>query len=140
MAELGCAGAQEAAPHHFDQERVEELGHPHHAAEEEVIALGNAQRRQVQVHGFLTGCHVAVVEMLHCGLDLVGGVVGAGAVTLPKLDAVGDNMPEAGIFGLVCRWLIAGHPPGQAFGGQEDVQWPAARMLHDSRGALIEHV
>ena len=140
LAELGRAGAQEGAPHHFDQQRVEELGHPDHAAEEKVIALGDAQRRQVQVHAFLAGGHVAVVEGLDCGLDLAGGVVGAGAVILPELDAIADHMPEAGIVGLVRRRLIAGHPPGQAFGRQEDVERPAARMLHDAGSALVEHV
>ena len=84
--------------------------------------------------------HVAVVEVFHRGLDLGAGVFGAGALVLPQGRGLARDAGEAWNLGLVLPGLIARHPEGHAFGGEEDVERPAAGMAHEPGRALIEHV
>ena len=45
--------------------------------------LGDAYRREIQVDAFLSGAHIAVVEILHRLAHAIAGIFGAGAVILP---------------------------------------------------------
>ena len=138
LRELRHAGAQEGAPHQFQQQGIGKFYLAIQAAEEDVVILGDAQCRHVQVHILLRRGHVAIVEILQAGahggrdfrhLDLVG---------LVERGDIAQHTREGWNVLLVFAGQIARHPKGGGVGRQEDIERPAAIVAHSARSALID--